>query len=124
MRWILQNINNSDSNITSFDWVTLYNAENSLEANIIKGLILNAGIECQIKGELLQGAMGEIPFEQTQVSVQVYAIKERHAREILVNYQQVKQSAPDWVCPNCNEHNGSTFDFCWSCGTLKNDKSE
>ena len=124
MRWILQNINNSDSNITSFDWVTLYNAENSLEANIIKGLILNAGIECQIKGEILQGAMGEIPFEQTQVSVQVYAIKERHAREILVNYQQVKQSAPDWVCPNCNEHNGSTFDFCWSCGTLKNDKSE
>ena len=124
MRWILQNINNSDSNITSFDWVTLYNAENSLEANIIKGLILNAGIECQIKGEMLQGAMGEIPFEQTQVSVQVYEIKERHAREILVNYQQVKQSAPDWVCPNCNEHNGSTFDFCWSCGTLKNDKSE
>ena len=124
MRWILKNINNSDSNITSFDWVTLYNAENSLEANIIKGLILNAGIECQIKGEMLQGAMGEIPFEQTQVSVQVYAIKERHAREILVNYQQVKQSAPDWVCPNCNEHNGSTFDFCWSCGTLKNDKSE
>lgn len=124
MRWILQNINNSDSNITSFDWVSLYNAENSLEANIIKGLILNAGIECQIKGEMLQGAMGEIPFEQTQVSVQVYAIKERHAREILVNYQQVKQSAPDWVCPNCNEHNGSTFDFCWSCGTLKNDKSE
>ncbi|WP_418608546.1 DUF2007 domain-containing protein [Pseudoalteromonas sp. US3C1013] len=124
MRWILQNINNSDSNITSFDWVTLYNAENSLEANIIKGLILNAGIECQIQGEMLQGAMGEIPFEQTQVSVQVYAIKERHAREILVNYQQVKQSAPDWVCPNCNEHNGSTFDFCWSCGTLKNDKSE
>lgn len=124
MRWILQNTNNSDSNVTSFDWVTIYNAENSLEANIIKGLILNAGIECQIKGEMLQGAMGEIPFEQTQVSVQVYAIKERHAREILVNYQQVKQSAPDWVCPNCNEHNGSTFDFCWSCGTLKNDKSE
>jgi hypothetical protein len=124
MRWILQNTNNSDSNVTLFDWVTLYNAENSLEANIIKGLILNAGIECQIKGEILQGAMGEIPFEQTQVSVQVYAIKERHAREILVNYQQVKQSAPDWVCPNCNEHNGSTFDFCWSCGTLKNDKSE
>ncbi len=124
MRWILQNTNNSDSNVTLFDWVTLYNAENSLEANIIKGLILNAGIECQIKGEMLQGAMGEIPFEQTQVSVQVYAIKERHAREILVNYQQVKQSAPDWVCPNCNEHNGSTFDFCWSCGTLKNDKSE
>ena len=29
---------------------------------------------------MLQGALGEIPFEQAQVSVQVYTIKERHAR--------------------------------------------
>lgn len=122
MRWILQNTNN-DSNINAFHWVTLYRAENSLEANILKGLILNAGIECQLQGEMLQGALGEIPFDQTQVQVQVYAIKERHAREILLNYQQVKQPAQDWVCPNCNEHNGSAFDFCWSCETVRNDKS-
>lgn len=121
MRWILQNINNSSSTDSAFQWVTIYKAESTLEANIIKGLILASGIECKIAGEMLQGAIGEIPFEQTQVSVQVYVIKERHARQILVNYQQVKQSAPDWVCPNCNEHNGSTFDFCWSCETLKND---
>jgi hypothetical protein len=121
MRWILQNINNSSSTDSAFQWVTIYKAENTLEANIIKGLILASGIECKIAGEMLQGAIGEIPFEQTQVSVQVYVIKERHARQILVNYKQVKQSAPDWVCPNCNEHNGSTFDFCWSCETLKND---
>ncbi|MBB1384517.1 MULTISPECIES: DUF2007 domain-containing protein [Pseudoalteromonas] len=117
----MQNINNSSSTDSAFQWVTIYKAENTLEANIIKGLILASGIECKIAGEMLQGAIGEIPFEQTQVSVQVYVIKERHARQILVNYQQVKQSAPDWVCPNCNEHNGSTFDFCWSCETLKND---
>ncbi|MDQ2045497.1 DUF2007 domain-containing protein [Pseudoalteromonas sp. 20-92] len=117
----MQNTNNTNETVGSFQWVTIYNAENTLEANILKGLIQTSGIECQIKGEMLQGAMGEIPFDQTQVSVQVYAIKERHARQILVNYQQVKQSAPDWVCPNCNEHNGSTFDFCWSCETSKND---
>lgn len=107
-----------------FVWITIYRAENTVEANIIKGLIQTAGIECHIKGEMLQGALGEIPFEQTEVSVQVYAIKERHARQILVNYQQVNKSAPDWVCPNCNEPNGSAFDFCWSCETLKNDKSK
>ena len=117
----MQNINNKNSTDSAFNWVTIYNAENSLEANIVKGLIQTNGIECQITGEILQSALGEIPFDQTQVGVQVYAIKERHVRQILLNYQQVKQSAPDWVCPNCNEHNGSTFDFCWSCETLKND---
>jgi hypothetical protein len=120
----LQNTNNKLSQHNPFQWVTIYRAENTLEANIIKGLMIHAGLECQIQGDLLHGALGEIPFEQTQASVQVYAIKERHAREILVNYQQVKQSAPDWVCPNCNEHNGSTFEFCWSCGMLRNDKSK
>jgi hypothetical protein len=120
----LQNTKNQHSQLNPFQWVTIYSAENILEANIIKGLMIHAGLECQIKGEMLQGALGEIPFEQTQVSVQVYAIKERHGRQILVNYQQVKQSAPDWVCPNCNEHNGSTFEFCWSCEMLRDDKSK
>jgi hypothetical protein len=101
----LQNTNNTVESESAFKWVTVFNAENVIEANILKGLLLNAGIDCQLQGEMLQGAVGEIPLEQTQVSVQVYAIKERYAQQILVNYRQVKQSAPDWVCPNCNEHN-------------------
>ena len=76
--------NTTDS---AFNWITIYKAANTLEANIVKGLIQAGGIECKVAGEMLQGALGEIPFEQAQVSVQVYAIKERHARQILVNYQ-------------------------------------
>ncbi|WP_372760210.1 DUF2007 domain-containing protein [Pseudoalteromonas sp.] len=120
----MQNSANQNIQINPFQWVTIYRAANSLEANIIKGLMQSENIACQIKGDMLQGAVGEIPYEQTQACLQVYAIKERHARQILVNYQQVKQSAPDWVCPNCNEHNGSAFEFCWSCETLRNDKSK
>ncbi|MBQ4834008.1 DUF2007 domain-containing protein [Pseudoalteromonas sp. MMG010] len=119
----MQNTHNNLSNNSAFNWIIIYQAENQVEANIVKGLLLHEGIECQLQGEMLHGALGEIPFDQTSVSVQVYAIKERHAREILLNYQQVKQVAPDWVCPNCNEHNGPSFDFCWSCETLNNDKS-
>ncbi|AXV64360.1 MULTISPECIES: DUF2007 domain-containing protein [Pseudoalteromonas] len=118
--------NNLNQPTTSepFSWVRIYQAANGLEANIIKGLLHTAGIQCQLQGELLQGAMGEIPFEQTGVDILVYALKERHAQEILVNYRQVKQSAPDWVCPSCSELNGPTFEICWSCRTVKNDESE
>ncbi|UJX24985.1 DUF2007 domain-containing protein [Pseudoalteromonas sp. CF6-2] len=115
---------NQDNTGDSFTWVGIFRAENALQANIIKGLLESAGIQCELQGEMLQGALGEIPFEQTGVEVLVYAIKERQAREILINYQQVKQSAPDWVCPTCSELNGSTFEICWSCGTVKNDESE
>ncbi|KTF12275.1 DUF2007 domain-containing protein [Pseudoalteromonas sp. H105] len=104
-----------------FHWLTIYSAADAVEANIIKGLLLANDVNCQLLGESLQSAVGEIPIAQTEVRVQVYAIKERQAREILINYTQDQQSAPDWVCPNCNEHNGSTFEMCWSCRTLKND---
>ena len=39
-----------------------FQAENGLEANIIKGLLHTAGIECQLQGELLQGALGRDPI--------------------------------------------------------------
>ncbi|WP_404341144.1 putative signal transducing protein [Pseudoalteromonas mariniglutinosa] len=115
---------NKDYDDSAFVWVNIYDAANAMEANIIKGLLMNAGIQCDLQGEILQGALGEIPFDQGAVAVRVYAIKERQAREILVNYQQVQQSTPDWVCPKCRELNGSTFEFCWSCRTVKNDESE
>ena len=114
-------INNNNTEQTPFQWLTIYCAANAVEANIVKGLLLNSNIECQLLGESLQGAAGEIPLDQTQVRVQVFVIKERQARQILVNYTQVQQSAPDWVCPNCNEHNGPTFEICWSCRTPNND---
>ncbi|MDP2633951.1 MULTISPECIES: DUF2007 domain-containing protein [unclassified Pseudoalteromonas] len=104
-----------------FQWLTIYSAADAVEANIVKGLLLANDVNCQLLGESLQSAVGEIPIAQTEVRVQVYAIKERQAREILINYTQEQQSAPDWVCPNCNEHNGSTFEMCWSCRTSKND---
>ena len=115
---------NQTASSEPFKWVRVFQAENSLEANIIKGLLNSKGIECQLQGELLQGALGEIPFEQTGVDMLVYALKERQAQEILLNYRQLKQSAPDWVCPKCHELNGATFEICWSCGTVKNYKSE
>jgi len=40
---------------------TVLHALNSIEANIIKGLLESEGIASQVLGEYLQGAMGELP---------------------------------------------------------------
>ncbi len=40
---------------------TVLHALNSIEANIIKGLLESEGITSQVLGEYLQGAMGELP---------------------------------------------------------------
>ncbi|WP_462173775.1 putative signal transducing protein [Pseudoalteromonas xiamenensis] len=100
-----------------FIWQCVYMAEHQLEAHIVRGLLTQAGIQTHLKGEFLQGALGEIPFEQTRVQVMVYAIKLARAQQILVNYQQ--QQKNHWQCPVCHEENGPAFDYCWSCETQR-----
>ena len=40
---------------------TLLNALDSMEANLVKGLLESEGISCAVLGEFLQGGIGELP---------------------------------------------------------------
>ncbi|MEM7304909.1 MAG: DUF2007 domain-containing protein [Pseudomonadota bacterium] len=40
---------------------TVLHALDSIEANLIKGLLENEGISCAVLGEYLHGAIGELP---------------------------------------------------------------
>ncbi len=107
-----------------FAWVPVYLAADSVEANIVKGLLQNSGIDCQVYGEALAGALGEIPQPETWVKVLVYEIKQRLAEQILLEYRQRKELAPDWYCSVCGEANGAAFDLCWSCMAENNEKTQ
>ncbi|CCQ09485.1 hypothetical protein PALB_3260 [Pseudoalteromonas luteoviolacea B = ATCC 29581] len=100
-----------------FRWQCVYVAEHSVEAHIICGLLSQAGIQTQLTGAALYGAMGEIPFTELQIRILVYAIKLPRAQQILLNYHQQLQT--HWHCPSCQEENGPAFDYCWSCETQK-----
>jgi len=100
-----------------FDWVEVYSAQNAIEANLLKGLLELDSIKVTLKGESLGGALGEIPFEQTEVKICVLQIKQRQAEKILLEYQS--KASSDWQCVNCNEFNGCGFEVCWSCAISK-----
>lgn len=40
---------------------TVLHALDAIEANLVKGLLENAGIACHVSGEYLQGGIGELP---------------------------------------------------------------
>ena len=40
---------------------TVFDAKDTLEANLLKGLLEQEGIETHIRGEYLQGGIGELP---------------------------------------------------------------
>lgn len=39
----------------------LYSPNNIIDANLLKGLLKQEGIDCRISGEYLQGGIGELP---------------------------------------------------------------
>lgn len=102
-----------------FDWVEVFSAQNAIEANLLKGLLALDSIKVLLKGESLGGALGEIPFEQTEVKICVPQIKQRQAEKILLEYQSKQQASNDWQCTNCNEYNGCGFEVCWFCSRFK-----
>ena len=65
---------------------TVLHALNSIEANIIKGLLESEGITSQVVGEYLQGAIGELPTNDL-IRVVVDESDYDNARSIIENWR-------------------------------------
>jgi hypothetical protein len=66
--------------------IIIYHAANSLDANMIKGLLAQYNIESFIQGEYLQGGAGELPAADL-VTVSVINAHETEARKIIAEWE-------------------------------------
>ncbi|TKR29391.1 DUF2007 domain-containing protein [Luteimonas gilva] len=66
--------------------VPVYDAANSTDAHLVKNLLERAGIASYIRGEYLQGGLGDLPVSG-MVQVCVDAADAARAREIVVDWQ-------------------------------------
>lgn len=69
----------------------VYEAENALDANLAKGILNQMGIGAVIKGEYLQGGIGDIPLAGL-VTVMVEDADEMPARDVLQRWQNGERS--------------------------------
>ena len=74
--------------------IAIYEAANSTDAHLIKNLLQQAGISSYIRGEYLQGGLGEIPVTGL-ISVCVRETDASHAREILEEWQEGAMTIPE-----------------------------
>lgn len=73
-------------------WVAIYRAANAIEAHLIRGLLEADAIPVRLSGELLIGAIGELPADVAQVEVLVprgFAVR---ARGIAQTYEDSPRS--------------------------------
>lgn len=94
-------------------WSVIYQAENTLEAHMIKGLLESEGIDVRLQGESLFSGMGELPAEVIEVAVMVPDTRQDEARNLLDKY--ANSAARSWFCSSCGELNEGCFEICWHC---------
>ena len=65
----------------------VYHPANTIEAHLIRGMLNQQGIECEIHGEYLQGGLGELPMAGT-LAIAVPENAFESARDIIAAYEQ------------------------------------
>jgi len=65
----------------------IYDAKNTIEANLIKNILQQEGVSAHIRGEYLQGGMGELPA-MGLVSIMVDDADCQRAEKIIRDWEQ------------------------------------
>ena len=98
-------------------------ARHPTEAHLVKNLLELEGIESELQGEALFGALGALAItEDTLPSVWIREDSQlEKALGIVSRYEQGFGShviiGKLWHCPKCGEMLEPQFTTCWQCGT-------
>ena len=101
--------------------VEVYWAADAPQAHLVKAVLRKAGIEAQVVGEMLQAAVGELPFgPATSPRVWVAKTDEDRARAVIAEWEKERRDQPTsgrtpWTCPHCDADVDAGFDLCWKC---------
>ncbi len=93
----------------------VYSNENHFLVNNAKNLIDAQEIETFIKNEFAQGAVGEISAFDAWPELWVTNDKDFEQAVAILKSSESSAKDEDWLCQNCSEENGSSFEICWNC---------
>ena len=95
----------------------LITCTDTARAGLLKGLLTEIGIDCEIRGESLSMASGMIPFIECLPQLWVGEDQFSRAKEFLEEWQSKEgEQQASWICKGCGEENEGQFSSCWNCG--------
>lgn len=98
----------------------VFTADNFIQLDQLRTLLLENGIDCMHKGESSIGsgaAGGEVPPIAIKNEIHVFneADVER-AKQLIEEFLQSQSNRSDWICSKCAEKQEKQFTQCWNCG--------
>ncbi len=99
----------------------IYSSHDGLIINHLRNLLGSIDIRCEIKNEVLAGAVGELPPTECRPELWVVedsqAAKAEEAIKAALSFDE--PAGPAWNCPECGERIESQFTQCWQCGAIQ-----
>ncbi|WP_017221633.1 DUF2007 domain-containing protein [Moritella dasanensis] len=93
----------------------IYTHENGFLVNNVKNIIEGHGIDVVLKNEFSSGAVGEVSAFDAWMELWVINDSDCERALDVISTMQSKADDPDWLCEQCAEENGASFDVCWNC---------
>jgi hypothetical protein len=104
------------------DLVNVYLARDDLEAQFLRNVLAEVGIEANVVGDVAARLVGVMPNAAHVPCLWVRQVDETRAREVLAEYEQKQREprAPEetgttWKCAACGESVDEEFELCWNC---------
>lgn len=90
---------------SSLNTVEIYNLKNALESR---------GIQCEIRGEHMQVALGRLPLTECWTELWIVEDSMKEMAESIIEGRGERQWT-SWTCPKCSESVDGEFGQCWNC---------
>ena len=98
----------------------VYRPANLVEAQLVADELEEAGIACEVTGQFLSGAIGELPPTDVLGVRIMDAAQESKALRVVADWETNRRRVrDDWCCQQCGEEVGGAFGACWQCGTAE-----
>lgn len=101
----------------------VFSGQDALAVGSIRALLLNEGIESEVRTPFLAAALGDIPFLEcwSEVWIANDEDSERAASVIIAASRPSKEAGELWKCSKCGERIEGQFEVCWQCGMGRSD---
>ncbi len=92
----------------------IYTHPSLLMVTHARNLLLQIGIDTQLRNEYAAGAAGELALSECWPELWL----ENHLFTRASAELQRLNTLPEhsWLCPHCAEQNHASFEVCWQCG--------
>lgn len=107
----------------------VYIADDPTEAHLVEGILKQYGISCEVRGESLWCARGQLPLTAETLPT-IWIIDDNRYEEATELAERFKDgtltsgSGRDWKCPECGEEVEGQFTECWQCGANRPEETQ